>query len=248
MSSNNFEKKRGILTCAEKSVITTVGKTVRGHLEVDDGESIVRYPYLTNQSTTKILGLHITPFSFTASHVKEISTRARTYLTQMKGLRHLSIKGKTQLTKSLILTTLTYPCIPLNTCSVSRLLQLQAIQNDALRWIYNVRHTQRITNRELHHRANLLPLNQVIHSRARILWEKLRAGEAGDRESFERISSIDVREYFRYFPSSLDISLKEDPPPIYTPEDCKSQAVKDFYAHSPNEPVENNPDDPDDPP
>ena len=165
----------------------------------------------------------------------------------MKGLRNLSIKGKTQLVKSFILTTLTYPCIPLNTCSISRLYQLQRVQNDAIRWIYNVNFTQRITNRELHHRANLLPINQIIHSRARILWEKLRAGEAGDQESFERISSIEVTHYFKIFPSSYDISLKEDPPPIYNPVDCQSQAIKDFYAHAPDDPNVNYDDDPDDP-
>ena len=73
----------------------------------------------------------------------------------MKYLRHLSIKAKTQLVKSLILTILTYPCVPLNTCSISRLYQLQIVQNKALRWIYNIKYSQEefVTNKSLHERA-----------------------------------------------------------------------------------------------
>ena len=223
---------------------------------IDDGENEVEYPRLQRRTTTKILGLHITSHSFTAQHVIKSSERANLILKEMQYLRHLSVHAKTQLVKSLILTILTYPCAPLNTCSVSRLYQLQTVQNNCLRWIYNIRQREhRITNRALHERAKLPPINQVIHSRARTIWQKLRAGEAGDLESFREISDIEFTNYYIHFPSSYIISLKEDPPPIYNTDDCKSPAVKAFYAHSPDDldiieeiDSDSDPDEPDDPP
>ena len=38
--------------------------------------------------------------------------------------------------------------------------RLQIVQNKALRWIYNIRWDDFVTNASLHERAGLLPLNQ----------------------------------------------------------------------------------------
>ena len=170
--------------------------------------------------------------------VKACVDKANLLLFHMRSLKNLSIPSKLILVKAYIITTLTYPCIPLNTASLTCLYQLQTVQNNALRWVYNIRLRQMIPNRTLHLRANILPINQVIHARARIIWNNLRDGIAGDPETFERISSIEMRRYFHHFPSSLDIASKvNDPPPIYNQDDTRRRRTKRYYAYQLEDPL-----------
>ena len=145
-------------------MITTIRGGKTGEFEVNDGNTITKYPYLAKQATTKILGLNISTHSFTARHVKACVEKANNLLFHMRCLRNLSTPSKMILVKAYIITTLTYPCIPLNTASLSCLYQLQTVQNKALRWALNISLRQMIPNREIHRRANILPINQVIHA------------------------------------------------------------------------------------
>ena len=86
-----------------------------------------------------------------------------------------------------------------------------------------------ITNRELHHRLGIKPINQVIHNQAKDIWEKISDGRAGDITTFTEIDNMEITKYYRNFPSSLLLSRKEEPPPIYNPEDCHTQAVIRYY-------------------
>ena len=230
INQNIFERKRGILTCPEKSVITSIGCANRHNVEIDDGNSISLYPHLQRNATTKILGLNINNHSFTAKQVEKSCDKATAFLKEFKCLRDLSIPSKTLLVKSLIIPTITYPCIPLNTCSITCLYKLQTIQNNALRFIYKVKYPRMVTNRELHHLSGLLPINQVIHARAKTIWGNIEAGEAGDPQTFDWINSMDIHKYYNNFPSSLNISRKDDPPPIYNIDDTRTQSTTNFYS------------------
>ena len=234
VNQNIFESKRGILTCPEKSIITTIGGGTYQPFQVDDG---TEYPRLAKGATTKILGLHITNYSFTSRHVKECVKKAKAYLFHLTCLRDLSIPTKLTLLKAYIVTTLTYPVIPLNTASISSLYQLQTIQNLALRWVYQVRYPQMATNKELHQRAKIQPINILIHQRAKTIWDKIRAGEAGDIETYERITDIQFRDYYKYFPSSLKIANKRrEPPPFYNIEDTQTHRAQRYYSHQVEDP------------
>ena len=190
INQNDFEKRRGILTCPEKSIITPIGRRPRHRVAVDDGTSIVHYPHLAQGATTKILGLTINNHSFTSRHIQAATDKAKLFLLHLRMTNDLNTASKTLLVKSLILPTLTYPCIPLNTASVTGLYQLQVIQNKALRFIYNSRYPQMETNRSLHLRLNIKPLNQVIHNQAKAIWEKLEDGRAGDIDTFNEINDM----------------------------------------------------------
>ena len=229
INQNDFEKRRGILTCPEKSVITPIRRKELGSLEVDDGDSIVHYPYLHRNSTTKILGLHITTHSFTSRHVEQAADKAQAMLLSLYTFHGLNIKSKSNLVKSYLIPTLTYPCIPLNTASITCIYTLQTILNKALKYIFNIKYPQRVTNKSLHLRLGIKPINQVIHNQAKSIWSKIRDGSAGDVATFNEISGMQIHHYYQNFPSSLDISLKEEPPPIYNPTDCRSPEVLDFY-------------------
>ena len=58
-----FERSRGIITCAEKSIITDVAHYTQGYIEYDQGDNRIRYNYLPANESTKILGLHINKYS-----------------------------------------------------------------------------------------------------------------------------------------------------------------------------------------
>ena len=229
INQNDFERRRGILTCPEKSVITPIKRRTFDPLVVNDGNTIVQYPHLAHNTTTKILGLRINNYSFTTQHVNKAAENARAILGQLKGLRHLNISSKTLLVKAYIIPALTYPCIPLNTASISGLYQLQTVLNKSLRFIYNVFFPNMISNRVLHQRLKIKPINQTIHNQAKIIWEKLGDGRAGDINTFNEINNMEITHYYNHFPSSLLISLKEEPPPIYNRRDKKSRRVLRFY-------------------
>ena len=229
ISQNNFERNRGILTCPEKSVITPINRYEHERLEVNDGNSIVHYPHLARQATTKILGLHITPHSFTSRHTDEAVAKATSMLGEMMSLHGLGIKAKTLFVKSLIIPTLTYPCIPLNTASISNLYKLQKVLNKALKFTLNTYYPQIFTNRSLHQKLDIKPINQIIHNQAKSIWEKIEDGRAGDVATYNLIDDMEVTKYYNNFPSSLNISRKGEPPPIYGPSDCHLPEVLDFY-------------------
>ena len=86
-----------------------------------------------------------------------------------------------------------------------------------------------ISNRVLHQRLKIKPINQIIHNQAKIIWEKIGDGRAGDINTFNEINNMEITHYYNHFPSSLLISLKEEPPPIYNRRDKKSRRVIRFY-------------------
>ena len=50
---------------------------------------------------------------------------------------------------------------------------MQIIQNKALRFIYNIRYTDWVTNEDLHEHAQLPKIEELLTDRATIIWEKV---------------------------------------------------------------------------
>ena len=177
-------------------------------------------------ASTKILGLNITRYSFTAQHIKQIYGAAKLTLSKLRALHNLDIKSKLTLIKTLIFSKLSYPVTPLNTASPSGFASLQAVQNKALRFAYNINWRDRITSKNLHIRAKLDPINITIHNRAKETWEKIAAGTAAHPSVYERVSGINISQPKRNYPSSLQRALKPIPPPIFIQKDVKKRRIK----------------------
>ena len=92
-------------------------------------------------------------------------------LIKLYRYKNLSQKNKLKLYKSLILSKLIYPTVPLNTLSETQMLKLQVVQNKSLRFITNTSLRDRVTAKSLHERLNILPINQTIHNQAKNTWE-----------------------------------------------------------------------------
>ena len=147
----------------------------------------------------------------------------------MYSFRTLSHKTKLLMIKTLIVPTLTYPCAPLNTASISKTLELQRILNKALRFVYNIYYPDLTSMRELHQRAKIMPINQYIHTYSKNVWEKIENGIAADQNIFNEITNLQMDKPKVRFPSSYARSKLNTPPPVYVEPDTHHPNVVRYY-------------------
>ena len=226
---NNFESKRGILTCVEKSIIIPLAQKIEGNLTFNHNGIRLSYPYLPPGETTKILGLNISARSFTTKHVTAICIEANQIVSSMYKLKEMKTEDKLILIKAFVISKLTYPDTILCTCSPRSFLKLQRVLNRALKFAYNIHYPVVATARSLSARANILPLNQIIYIRAKKMWHKIESGTAADLDTFTSIRDMPINNPHFYFPSSLNRIQKAMPPPIFTVDDCVSPNTQAYY-------------------
>ena len=228
-AQNGFERTRGIITCDEKSIITPIGMVLPRNIEVTGDGITHNYPILQSTGTTKILGLKVNRFSFTASHIDTCVAKGKEFLSKIHSLQGLDCRAKMQLVQALVISSLTYPATPLNTASLYGILKLQRVLNKALKFVFNAFWPNIITSRALHIRAKIKPINQILHNRANKIWSKIEDGTAGDINSFNSIKNLPFPRPHHNFPSSYLRAQKDEPPPIYTRNDCYSAEAIAYY-------------------
>ena len=112
---------------------------------------------------------------------------------------------------------LTYPPIPLHIAAESNIGILQGIQSNALRWATNTKWYDRISNKKLHKKLNIRPINQELYWRARTTWENIRDNNAADRTAYQNLLRMDynnVNPTAGFF-SSYETAMGPEPRPIY---------------------------------
>ena len=228
-TQTQFERTRGIITCPHKSVIIPIHQKLPNELKVTTNGISQTYPVLRGTASTKILGLSVTSQSFTATHIRRTTARAKQILFNLYALQGLDIKSRSNLIKSLVIPVLLYPVAPLNTASLQNIAKIQAVQNRALKFIANVTWQDMWTARRLHDEVKFTPINQVIHNSAKKLWDKIESGIAADARICNNILGIPYQRPKNLFPSSHMRAQKPVPPPIFTKNDTKHRAVKAHY-------------------
>ena len=68
-----------------------------------------------------------------------------------------------------------------------------------------------------------------FHIRSQKIWDKIEQGIAADLFVYNEILKIDIMNTKLHFPSSHKISLKEEPPPVYTAASKNKRAVRRRY-------------------
>ena len=141
-------------------------------------------------------------------------------MTKLRRFTACTTQTKLKLYTTIVRPILEYPPVPLHTASNNQLIQLQVIQNKALRWATNTRYPSRITNEQLHLDNYIQPLNIRLHNRARKIWTKLEALEdplyARLREEHDDIETRDdTRRNYTRWRRSLPIMTQQHPPPPF---------------------------------
>ena len=117
----------------------------------------------------------------------------------------LKRKLKVRLYKTLVLPLLTYPVIPLNTCSRTQMIKLQRIQNDAIRWICNERWPIICPTDVRHEELKIERIDDRIKRLAEGVWHKL---EEEDSAFHTETLGIQTPHPHNWFPSSYDATFR----------------------------------------
>ena len=122
------------------------------------------------------LGVTITRTGFSAHTTNRIN-KTKFTISKLFSLRNLNQSNKRKLYLALTRAKLIYPTIPIHTRSNTQMHKLQIIQNKAARIIANIRKSDHITSQEANNRANLIPLNLILHESAKTIWQKIELTE-----------------------------------------------------------------------
>ena len=101
------------------------------------------------------------------SQVSNRKQKATSSLTKLFRIENLSQRKKLKLYKPLVLSSLSYPTVPLNTLSKTQFGNLQTVRNRGLRLVTNTSLRDRVTTRSLHNRLNILPVYLTILNQAK---------------------------------------------------------------------------------
>ena len=161
----------------------------------------------------KILGLNFTKNGI-QKHVRIRTNIARDNLQKLQRFYNLSTDNKLKLYKSLVRSALTYPIIPMHTVKPSNMIQLQRIQNRALKHITNTKWYHFRTAHSLHFQCNIEPINIYLHRLAKSHWENIETKEPQLYNTLETLLTPDMTTHI-HFPSSRRIAEGPPPDPIY---------------------------------
>ena len=161
---NQYESKWKIQTNTTKFKIIPMAKFKLQPVIVDDNA----IPY---SHEGKVLGLPITTNGYKKAFTQKKNAGGANLL-KIKRFRGLNPPNKRKLYNALVKSSLTYPPVPMNGASETNQRMLQVIQSKALRFIYNVRYTDRISNEMLHLGADMEPVNMFLHNQASKIWRK----------------------------------------------------------------------------
>ena len=194
---NEYERKWKIKTNIEKFVIITIGFYKAPKISINNRE----IEYATE---ARLLGLHFRRNNFFTKQVFLNTKKARTELKKLYRFRMLKRKLKVRLYKTLVLPLLTYPVIPLNTCSRTQMIKLQRIQNDAIRWICNERWPIICPTDVRHEELKIERIDDRIKRLAEGVWHKL---EEEDSAFHTETLEIQTPHPHNWFPSSYDATF-----------------------------------------
>ena len=160
---NQYERDRKIVNHIDKMNIVAASR------RIPPGPLVVEGEELECSQNANFLGLRMTQYGFRRQVVHN-KGKANRQLQKLKRFTMLPTSIKIRLYKSLVMPMLTYPAVPLNVASRSSHLELQRVQNKALRWIHSdgtprdpdEHPNQGITTAQLHALYRMEPLNQRI--------------------------------------------------------------------------------------
>ena len=154
--------------------------------------------------------------------------KAKAVLCTLLRFKSLKTKFKMQLIKTLVMPYLYYPPIPLHLASKNQMRRLQRVQNDSLRFAFDISWDDFVSNKKLHtvfkdtiFKETLRPVNQELYWRARKTWTSIKDHGSGDSEMLQKILDLQIdgnrksNDLLKY-PSSYTRCMDyPEPAPLY---------------------------------
>ena len=155
-------------------------------------------------------GHTLTSAGLIVKHVNDKLINAETALISLRRFWHFSEKIKLYLIKTMILPILDYSPVPTHMASRTKMLQLQRVQNKALRFVTSQRYPYTENTEAQHHRLQVQPVSTKLREAARKIWEKLNRQEDSNYIHIKELDRSTNMEH-PWFPRSIK-SLREEPP------------------------------------
>ena len=200
---NNYERTWKIKTNIDKFALVALGRKKLNDIRVQ-GNTI------SHQQQCCILGHTLTSAVLIVKHVNDKLINAKTALTSLRRFWHFSEKIKLYLIKTMILPILDYSPVPTHMASRTKMLQLQRVQNKALRFVTSQRYPYTENTEAQHHRLQVQPVSTRLREAARKIWEKLNRQEDSNYIHIKELDRSTNMEH-PWFPRSIK-SLREEPP------------------------------------
>ena len=194
---NEFEKLWKISTNMDKFQLIHIGFHASPHITINGN-------IIPNTREAKLLGLEFTYVNFFTKQVRENKKKAKAALAKLYRFRYLNRRLKLRLYKTLVLPLITYPIVPLNAISKSQMEQLQIVQNDAIRWIFNEHYPIICNLPQIHAELRLEYINDRIKRLAEGVWHKIIDE---DSQFIRHTLTIPTPIPHNWFPSSYNQTL-----------------------------------------
>ena len=200
---NTYERSWKIKTNIDKFYIVALGRKRPNDLQIQ-GRTI------QHQKKCLMLGHTVTSTGLIIKHINEKKIKAKTALKSLYRFWHFTEQLKLYLVKTKLLPILDYSPIPTHTASRTKMLELQRIQNKALRYVTGQRYPYTESTEAQHHRLNVKPISTRNREAAHKIWKKLHTQEDPNYRHIKECDENTDMDH-SWFPRSLK-SLREPPP------------------------------------
>ena len=200
---NNFEKRWKIKTNIDKFTLIALGRRKPSDIQIEG--NIIRH-----QNKCKMLGHTLTSQGMIIHHINDRVAQGKTALTTLKRFWHFPEQLKLYLVKTKILPILDYSPIPTHMATKTKMLQLQRVQNKALRFATGQTYPYTENTENQHTRLQVKLISTRIREAAQKIWDKL---ENHEDINYTHITELDRNTNMEHswFPRSLK-SLRQAPP------------------------------------
>ena len=204
---NEFEKLWKIKTNPTKFKMVSISKTHPYPISVDDNNM-----QLTND--VNLLGLTLTRTGFT-KHIHNKINLAKQQLLKLKRFHKLHPKLQVRLYTTLVRPVIEYPPVPNALASRSLTLQMQRVQNRALRNAVNDTDDRDKTIEQLHALFGIDALNVRLHHRMSKTWHKIQEIDEALYDATELANNDNTRDH-NWWPKVGRVYVFDPPEPLYT--------------------------------
>lgn len=170
--TQTWENNWGIKCNPQKCTLAVTG--TQPELINRHGSIKINNIHIPIKKSIRILGYHIAGSVHSHMHIKNTIKKAKINLHKLKRFSSAPINIKKHLFKALIRPILEYPCYPILLSGISHKRKLQSVQNEALRFILNIKLADKIKSQTIHENLKIDPLNIHIHKLATKCVNKIR--------------------------------------------------------------------------